>query len=85
MSISGYGVVYNTVQYKNETARLKGYSNISRDIYHYVAGEGYDSSDPSNRICYYVDPNKLTYNGYGRQDISYKTMGELCKTRGLVY
>lgn len=83
--MSGYGVIYNTVQYKNQTARLVGYSNLTKDVYHYVAGEGYDSSDPYNRICNYVDPNNITYSGYGRHDIAFKTMGELCKTRGLVY
>lgn len=82
---SGWGVVYNTIQYKNQSARLIGYSNITKDIYHYVAGEGFDATDPSNRVCNYVDPNNITYNGYGRHDIAFRTMGTLCKDRGLVY
>ena len=62
---SGYGVVYDTVQRARGSARLVGYSNLTRDVYHYIAGEGYDVTDASNRKCYYVDPHNTRTDAYG--------------------
>lgn len=87
--IQGRGVIYNTVQEKSNSTRLVGYpSNINSTIYHYVAGEGFDATDASNRICNYVDPNNASYTAYGvygRHDIAFRVMGTLTYKRGLVH
>lgn len=86
---SGYGVIYDTIQYSGtSTNRLKGYPNyLASTIYHYVAGRGYSTTDPSNRVCYYTDPtNSTTYtDAYGPQTIGFRLMCTLIKDRGLVF
>lgn len=71
---SGYGVVYDTVQRARGSARLVGYSNLTRDVYHYIAGEGYDVTDASNRKCYYVDPHNTRTDAYGHHTIAFRTL-----------
>lgn len=83
---AGYGVIYDTVQYTTKTERLVGYpSALSSNVYHYVAGRGYDVSDPYRRICYYVDPNGAREDAYGEQEIRFRLLCTLMSTRGLVY
>lgn len=71
---SGYGVVYDTVQRARGSARLVGYYNLTRDVYHYIAGEGYDITDASNRKCYYVDPHNTRTEAYGHHTIAFRTL-----------
>lgn len=54
------------------------------DIYHYVAGEGYNTSDSSNRVCIYVDPNDSYVGTFGSHQIGFRLMCTLIKDRGLV-
>lgn len=84
---SGYGVVYDTIQYSGtSTNRLVGYSStLTSSIYHYVAGYGYNATDSSNRVCYYIDPNDGNASAYGKQTIGFRLMCTLIKDRGLVY
>lgn len=52
---------------------------------HYVAGEGFDSSTPSRRICYYYDSNKLDRLGTHHMQVTFQVMAVLCNDMGLVY
>jgi len=83
----GRGVVYDTVQYSNSTSnRLVGYpASLPSNVYHYVAGEGYNASNPSARICLYVDPNSARPAAYGHRQITFRLMCTLIKDRGLVF
>ncbi|WHH57662.1 C39 family peptidase [Petroclostridium sp. X23] len=85
--VGNYGVVYDVHQVKGSAHYLQGYSTmVSGNIYHYVAGEGFDSSDPSNRICYYYDSNNLKDNlGDRHMHVTFQTMGVLTNDMGLVY
>lgn len=80
----GYGVVYNTVQYANGSARLVGYDNLNFDVYHYVAGGGYDNSNPSSRDCIYLDPTNVRSSAYGYHTIKFGTMCTLIHDRGMI-
>lgn len=83
----GYGVIYDTIQYAGtSTNRLVGYSNyLPNNIYHYVAGTGYNNNQPEDRICYYNDPNAGRPDAYGEQEIGFRLMCTLMKDRGLVF
>lgn len=83
----GYGVIYDTIQYSGtSTNRLVGYSNyLPNNIYHYVAGTGYNNNQPEDRICYYNDPNAGRPDAYGEQEIGFRLMCTLMKDRGLVF
>jgi len=68
------------------SARLAGYETISKDIYHYVAGEGFDSTDPSNRVCYYYDSNNQKTNlGDRHMNVTFQTMARLTDDMGICY
>ena len=83
----GYGVVYDTIQYAGtSTNRLVGYNNyLPNNIYHYVAGTGYNNNQPEDRICYYNDPNSARPGAYGQHEIGFRLMCTLIKDRGLVF
>jgi len=82
---TGDGVIYDTIQYPSSAARLVGYpSSISATIYHYVAGEGYDASNSSSRVCYYNDPNGARPAAFGHQTIGFRLMCTIIKDRGLI-
>lgn len=85
--LGGYGVIYNVHQVKGSQYYLQGYTSMqSSHIYHYVAGEGFDSSDPSRRICYYYDPNNQKTNlGDRHMEVTFYCMAVLCNDRGLIY
>jgi len=86
--LGDYGVVYDCHMVKaHGSARLKGYEDMeSNHIYHYVAGEGFDSSDPSRRICFYYDSNNLKTNlGNRHMDVPFQTMARLTDDLGLIY
>lgn len=71
---SGYGVVYDTVQRARGSARLVGYSNLTRDVYHYIAGEGYDVTDASNRNVLLCRPHNTRTDAYGHHTIAFRTL-----------
>ena len=80
-------LIYDTIQYAGtSTNRLVGYSNyLPNNIYHYVAGTGYNNNQPEDRICYYNDPNAGRPDAYGEQEIGFRLMCTLMKDRGLVF
>lgn len=85
-----YGVIYNVHQVAGSMYYLQGYSNssglASSSLSHFVAGEGFDSSNPSSRVCYYYDSNNLKTNlGNRHMHVSFQTMAVLCNDRGLIY
>lgn len=85
-----YGVIYNVHQVAGSSNFLEGYGNsngvASSTLWHFVAGEGFDSSNPSRRICYYYDSNdKKTNLGSRHMKIPFSTMAVLCNDRGLIY
>lgn len=88
--LTDYGTVYDTKS--TDSLMLDGYQSVpSTGLYHYVAGYGFDSSDPSNRVCYYMDPNPSgvgSYShtdSYGPHNIGFREMGDLTKPLGLVF
>jgi hypothetical protein len=88
--MGGYGVIYDVHQVAGSSNYLQGYGTAANgansSLYHYVAGEGYDSSDPSTRICYYYDSNNQKSNlGNRHMNIKFRTMAVLCNDRGLIY
>lgn len=83
---SSYGVIYDTIQYPSKRDRLAGYPlDLQNTVYHYVAGEGYNAANASNRLCLYVDPNGARPDAYGHQEIGFRLMATLVKDRGIVY
>lgn len=58
---------------------------LPNNIYHYVAGTGYNNNQPEDRICYYNDPNAGRPDAYGEQEIGFRLMCTLMKDRGLVF
>lgn len=87
--LGGYGVIYNVHQVAGSSNYLTGYANsngvAASNVWHFVAGEGFNSSDPSNRICYYYDSNNKSGLGNHHMEISFKVMAVLCNDRGLIY
>lgn len=85
--LGGYGVIYDVHQVKGSQYYLQGYETMQSDhIYHYVAGEGFDSSDPSRRICFYYDSNNLKGNlGDRHMEVTFLCMSVLCNDRGLIF
>lgn len=86
--LGAYGVVYDCHMVNaSGSARLKGYEKMGKaHIYHYVAGEGFNSSDPSNRVCLYYDSNNLKTNlGNRHMDVPFQTMARLTDDMGFIY
>lgn len=86
--LGNYGVIYDCHMVNAPgSARLQGYETMySAHIYHYVAGEGFNSSDPSNRRCYYYDSNNQKTNlGDRHMNVSFQTMAHLTDDFGIVY
>lgn len=83
----GYGVIFDTLQEASGTVRLAGYSNLNRNIYHYIAGEGYNTVDPSNRVAVYADPNDTPEfpDAYGHHNLRFREMCTLCTNLGMVF
>ena len=88
--IGRYGVIYDVHQVQGSSNYLTGYGNANgvaaSNMYHYVAGEGFNSSDPSNRVCYYYDSNNQK-SGLGdrHMEIPFRVMAVLCNDRGLIF
>jgi hypothetical protein len=88
--LGGYGVIYNIHQYAGNSSFLTGYDEDGDGLgdnrmWHFVAGEGFNSSDPSNRVCYYYDSNIKDNLGDHHMSISFRVMAILCNDRGLIY
>lgn len=88
--LGNYGVIYNVHQVAGSSHFLEGYGNSNNvaasTLWHFVAGEGFDSSTPSRRICYYYDSNNQKNNlGDRHMRISFGSMAVLCNDRGLIY
>ena len=86
--LGNYGVVYDVHMVNvSGSARLQGYETMqSPEIRHYVAGEGFDSTDPSARICFYYDSNNLKSNlGTRHMWVTFGTMAHLTDDMGLVF
>lgn len=86
--MGGYGVIYDVHQVKGSSNYLSGYSSngvASSTMWHYVAGEGYDSSDPSNRICYYYDSNNKKYFEDRHLHVPFRVMAVLINDLGLIF
>lgn len=78
------GVIYDVHIAKNGHNYLQYYNN-DHDVYHYVAGEGFNSSDPSNRVCLYYDSNNQRNLPTRHNHVSFHCMSALCDDRGLVF
>ncbi|MCE5195744.1 MAG: C39 family peptidase [Negativicutes bacterium] len=89
--LGNYGVVINGHQLANSSvyfAYYDGGTGLSQsEIGHYVAGEGFDSTDPSARILYYYDsiPSEDMFLPTRHVEISFQRMAILTNDRGLVY
>lgn len=80
------GVVYDTHQKPSDTVnRLPGYESISKDVWHYVAGDGYDETDPSARKVHYSDSNKYRTGAWGSHWTTVHIMGTITWDRGMVW
>ncbi|MBO8158933.1 C39 family peptidase [Thermosyntropha sp.] len=85
--LGGYGVIYDVHQIKGSKYHLQGYETMKNNhIYHYVAGEGFNSYDPSKRICYYYDSNNQKHNlGDRHMEVTFYCIAVLCNDRGLIF
>ncbi len=86
--LGNYGVVYDVHMINvSGSARLQGYETMQApEIKHYVAGEGFDSSDPSNKICNYYDSNNQKSNlGDRHMQVSFQTMARLTDDMGIAF
>lgn len=87
--LAGYGVIYDVNQVQGSSNYLQTYGTTTNGAYssmkHYVAGEGFDSSTPSGRICYYYDSNDLDRLGTHHTQVTFQVMAVLCNDMGLVY
>ncbi|MFP5521199.1 C39 family peptidase [Peptococcus simiae] len=77
----GRGVALNVVM-NGSTGYLPGYS--SGTIYHYVAGYGFDSSNPSRRYISYLDVNNQA-GPQGAHRVTYQLMGRCTQMRGVIW
>lgn len=86
--IGNYGVIYDVHQVAGSKNYLSGYGTSTEgayySMYHYVAGEGFDSSDPSRRKCYYYDSNNKDLGNH-HMVVTFQVMAVLCNDRGLIY
>ncbi len=87
--LADYGVIYDVNQVEGSLNYLQTYGTPTggaySDMKHYVAGEGFDSSTPSRRICYYYDSNTLDRLGTHHMQVTFQVMAVLCNDMGLVY
>lgn len=87
--LADYGVIYDVNQVEGSLNYLQTYGTPTggaySDMKHYVAGEGFDSSTPSRRICYYYDSNTLDRLGTHHMQVTFQVMAVLCNDMGVVY
>ena len=83
---AGIGVVYDTHQKPSDTTnRLTGYESISSHVWHYVAGDGYDETNPSAKRVHYSDSNKYRPAAWGSHWTTVQIMGNITWDRGMVW
>ena len=83
----GYGVIYDVHQVAGSKNFLQGYDNKGRarsEIFHYVAGEGWDKKTYPTLHCLYYDSNRLDL-GTHHMHVTFSTMAVLCNDRGVIY
>jgi len=89
--LGNYGVVINGHQLDDSSVYFtyydRGTGYAQSEIGHYVAGEGFDSTDPSARKLLYFDsiPSSQMYLPSRHVEISFQRMAILANDRGLVY
>lgn len=64
---------------------LPGYDSSMGTVGHYVAGYGFDSSDPSRRLIHYLDPNGDNSTAWGAHTVTYQDMDMATYQRGIIY
>lgn len=64
---------------------LPGYDSSMGTVGHYVAGCGFDSTDPSRRKITYFDPNNGVYGAYGYHTVTFQDMDMATYQRGIIY
>lgn len=84
-----YGVIYDVHQdpVHKSTYYLQGYGtngHARSEIYHYVAGEGWDKKNYPTLNCLYYDSNRLDL-GTHHMHVTFSTMAVLCNDRGVIY
>lgn len=80
---SGLGVIYDTHQTSSDTTnRLVGYTTVTTDVWHYVAGDGYDTT---SSLVHYADCNVYRSSAFGSHWISSSIMGNVTWDRGMVW
>lgn len=82
--LSGRGVVLNLYM-NGSTIYLPGYDSSMGTVGHYVAGYGFDSSDPSRRLIHYLDPNGDNSTAWGAHTVTYQDMDMATYQRGIIY
>lgn len=86
-----YGVIYDVHQdpkRKGANYYLQGYDNNGRarsEIFHYVAGEGWDKKNYSTLHCLYYDSNNIDFGNDHHMHVTFSTMAVLCNDRGVIY
>ncbi|WP_172408204.1 C39 family peptidase [Desulfosporosinus sp. FKA] len=85
--LGNYGVVYDVHMVNSSgSARLSGYETMySSDIRHYVAGEGFNGTNPSAKTCYYYDSNNLKSFTNRHLWVYFSTMARLTDDMGICY
>lgn len=89
--LGNYGVVYNGHQLAGSLYYFAYYDRgtgvAQSEIGHYVAGEGFDSTNLSARICLYFDPIRAVdmFLPTRHVSITFQQMAVLTNDRGLVY
>lgn len=79
---NGHGVALNVVMNYN-TTYLPGYGG-GYEVRHYIAGCGFDSTDPSRRYVIYFDPNSaIPVSQY--QKVSFQQMALATQTHGIIH
>lgn len=78
------GFALNAYMYDTNTY-LPGYNYTMGEVYHYVAGCGYDSTDPSRRYIRYFDPNGNVSGAAGYHKVTVQLMGRATEQRGVVH
>lgn len=80
---NGHAVALDVVM-NTSTIYLPGYSSWMGEVRHYIAGCGFDSTDPSRRYIRYFDPNgAIGIEPY--QKVSYQDMALATQTLGIVH
>lgn len=78
------GVALNVIM-TPETIYLPGYNASMGNVYHYVAGYGFNSTDPSRRKISYLDSNGYYSATFGAKTVSFQDMAKATQINGIIY